>query len=323
MKSIKLIASSVDSEDQEKSLEKLKCDFSSNAVDYFLSQWWENGQCGRWAEIHIRNYLNFGISTTSRVEGSHGAIKGALTSSSGTLYTAGKKLNRRGIDRAQQLSVIGSTQTLFVRQEIRNQIETSKLCTAISRSALELVYGEVVKKLHQQEDEGSRENCGCSTWNRYLLPCSHRIELAVPISITDIHPRWWVVHPEFSPVNVEFQHIDAELLLDLKDPAAALPRKGRPKGTRRLKTSSEAVQIATDRIEKARRCGSCKNSGHNRRKCPKLSSNLTTTENETTSTEQDVRTTQQLVASDDADSRRGEGFEEMWSDVFSVIEDGM
>ncbi|KAK9358003.1 hypothetical protein V1504DRAFT_462485 [Lipomyces starkeyi] len=96
------------------------------------------------------------------------------------------------------------------------------------------------------------------------------------------------------------------MLLDLKDPAAALPRKGRPRGTRRLKTSAETVQIATDRIEKVGRCGSCKNTGHNRRKCPKLLSN-------------------QLVASDDAGFRRDAEFEEMWSDVFSLnplIEDG-
>ncbi|KAK9362205.1 hypothetical protein V1504DRAFT_474501 [Lipomyces starkeyi] len=106
--------------------------------------------------------------------------------------------------------------------------------------------------------------------------------------------------------------------LDLKDPPAALPRKGRPRGTRRLNTSAETVQIATDRIEKVRRRGSCKNTGHNRRKCPKLSSNLTNTENETTATEQDERTTQQLVASDE----RHEEFQKMWSDVFSLIEDG-
>ncbi|KAK9313733.1 hypothetical protein V1524DRAFT_448709 [Lipomyces starkeyi] len=189
------------------------------------------------------------------------------------------------------ISVIGSNETLFVRLEIRSQIETSNLCTAISRSVLELVYAEVVKKLRQQEEECSRENCGCSTWNP-----------SVPISITDIHPRWWV-HPQFSP------HIDAEML------------KGRRRGTRRLKTSAETVQIATDRIKKVRRCGSCKNTGHNRRKCPQHLSNVTTTENETTATEQVERTTQQLVASDDAGSRRDEEFEEMRSDVFSLIED--
>ncbi|KAJ8100814.1 hypothetical protein POJ06DRAFT_295671 [Lipomyces tetrasporus] len=242
---------------------------------------------------------NFGISTTSRVEGSHGAMKGGLTS-------------------AQQLSVIGSNETLFVRLEIRNQIETPKLCTTISRSALELVYAEVVKKLHQQEEESSRENCGCSTWNRYLLPCSHRIELGVSISITDIHPRWWV-HPKVSPLNVAFQHIDTEMLLHLKDPPAALPRK------------AEAVQIATDQIEKVRRCGSCKNTGHNRRKCPKLLSNLTTTENGTTAKDQEEGISQQLVTSNDADflgdegtagydhDYRDEEFAEMWSDVFSLI----
>ncbi|KAK9241865.1 hypothetical protein V1506DRAFT_525072 [Lipomyces tetrasporus] len=84
------------------------------------------------------------------------------------------------------------------------------------------------------------------------------------------------------------------MLLDLKDPAAALPRKYRPRGTRRLKASGLGSE-----------------SGLGLRKCPKLSNDLTTTENETTVTEQDERTMQQLVASDDADSRRDEEFEEM------------
>ncbi|KAK9428581.1 hypothetical protein V1505DRAFT_287553, partial [Lipomyces doorenjongii] len=270
MKVIQAIGGSVDSESQTNSLEELKRDFAAEPVHYFLSQWWENGQCERWAEMHIRNHPNFGISTTSRVEGSHGAIKRGLTSSSGSLYTAGKKMNRQDNDRAQHLSIEGSNEALFVRQEIRNQIETSKLCTAISRSGLALVYGEVMKKMQQQQQEdGSWETCACSAWHRYLLPCSHRIQLGVPISVADIHPRWWV-YPDFPPVNVSFQHIDPEILLGLKDPVAALPRKGRPKGTRRLQTSAEVVQKTTDRIEKVRRCGSCKMPGHNRRKCPKL-----------------------------------------------------
>ncbi|KAK9342311.1 hypothetical protein V1522DRAFT_460971 [Lipomyces starkeyi] len=149
-------------------------------------------RCERWAEGHIRNHLNFGLSTASRVEGSHGAMNGALH-------------------------------------------ETSKLCTAISRSALELVYAEAVKKLHQQEEKGSRENCGCSTWNRYLLPCSHRIELGVGAS-------------SFLPRQ---RRISAYRCSN----AVALPRKGRPRGTRQPKTSAETVQLASDRIENVRRCG--------------------------------------------------------------------
>ncbi|KAK9366771.1 hypothetical protein V1509DRAFT_216220 [Lipomyces kononenkoae] len=27
-----------------------------------FTQWWANGTCKAWAEIHIRNYLNFGVS---------------------------------------------------------------------------------------------------------------------------------------------------------------------------------------------------------------------------------------------------------------------
>ncbi|KAK9369640.1 hypothetical protein V1509DRAFT_652015 [Lipomyces kononenkoae] len=88
----------------------------------------------------IRKHMNFGNSTTSRVEGSRGALKGALTSSSGTLLTAGKKINHRARDQSEQSSIIGSNQNLHVSLEIRNQVETANLCTAISRSALELVY---------------------------------------------------------------------------------------------------------------------------------------------------------------------------------------
>ncbi|KAK9481957.1 hypothetical protein V1527DRAFT_61580 [Lipomyces starkeyi] len=68
----------------------------------------------------------------SFVNGSHGAMKGALTSSSGTLYAAAKKINHSGIERSQQLSVISSNENMFVRLDIRNQVETALLCTAIS-----------------------------------------------------------------------------------------------------------------------------------------------------------------------------------------------
>ncbi|ODQ73424.1 hypothetical protein LIPSTDRAFT_70394 [Lipomyces starkeyi NRRL Y-11557] len=50
--------------------------------------------CERWVEIHLRRYSK---------------------SSSGTIYTAAKKINRRGTERSQQLSIIGSNKNLFVR----------------------------------------------------------------------------------------------------------------------------------------------------------------------------------------------------------------
>ncbi|KAK9241912.1 hypothetical protein V1506DRAFT_569289 [Lipomyces tetrasporus] len=166
----------------------------------------------------MQKYSNCGISTTSTAEGSHGALKGALPSSSGTLHTATKIINRKGTERSQQLS-----------------IETSTLCTAISRPALEMVYAEAAKKLQHQEKDGTTEKCSCTI----------RSQLGLPIDVTSIHPRWRVQ-------------------TTLPDPLAAIPRKGRPKGTRRLKTSAEIVQLSSDRIEKVRR------SGHDRRSCPKL-----------------------------------------------------
>ncbi|KAK9371900.1 uncharacterized protein V1513DRAFT_454017, partial [Lipomyces chichibuensis] len=48
----------------------------------------------------------------------------------------------------------------------------------------------------------------------------------------------------------------------------------RPRGTRRLKTSAEIVQKAADRMNRVRRCGSCRRVGHNRRRCPRLLSKM-------------------------------------------------
>ncbi|KAK9371611.1 uncharacterized protein V1513DRAFT_434491 [Lipomyces chichibuensis] len=59
-------------------------------------------------------------------------------------------------------------------------------------------------------------------------------------------------------------------LLVLKDPSVELPRKGRPRGTRRLKASAEIVQHAAAHVAKVRRCGTCHEAGHNQRKCPKV-----------------------------------------------------
>ncbi|KAK9236152.1 hypothetical protein V1525DRAFT_445068, partial [Lipomyces kononenkoae] len=209
-------------------------------------------------------------STTSRVEGSHGALKGALTSSSGTLLPAGKKINRRARDQSEQSSIIGSNQNLHVSLEIRNQVETATLCTAISRSALELVYAEVRKKLNHNDEDGTTDNCACTIGNRYLLPCSHQIQLGVPLDVAEIHPRWRVSQV-LPPPNVVGHNIDPETLSTiLKDPKASLPRKGRPTGTRRLQTSAENILNAADRRETVRRCGSCHEAGHNRRTCPRF-----------------------------------------------------
>ncbi|ODQ71079.1 hypothetical protein LIPSTDRAFT_5106 [Lipomyces starkeyi NRRL Y-11557] len=172
---------------------------------------------------------------------------------------------------------------------------------------MELVYAAVMKKKQHQEEDDTWESCRCSTWNRYLLPCSHRIQLGVPISITQIDPRWWV-HPEFLPVNVAFQRIDAAILLELKDPVATLPRKGRPNGTRRLQTPAEVVQLPT-----ASR------------------NNLIITENEATAKEQEEPAAWQndeaqlqddeSISGHDRDYRHDE-VEEMWSDVFCLFKDG-
>ncbi|KAK9367338.1 hypothetical protein V1509DRAFT_566902 [Lipomyces kononenkoae] len=267
MTAIKEVASSVCQTELEKKLETLKAEFLAKAVEYFLKQWWIGGNAECWAELYISRYLNFGISTTSRVEGSHSALKSALSSSSGTLYTAGQKMNYRNRERAEQLTVLNSNENIIVRYDIRTQVETSMLCTTISRSAMELIYTEVMKKIHAQEEPGTMDNCNCVTRIRYLLPCSHQIQLGVPLELEKIHPRWRI-NVALPPLTVPGQNLDPSVIAGIKDPEVLVTRKGRPRGTRRLPTSAEIVQRAADRVERVRRCGSCRKVGHTRRRCP-------------------------------------------------------
>ncbi|KAK9258332.1 hypothetical protein V1519DRAFT_26786 [Lipomyces tetrasporus] len=75
------------------------------------------------------------------------------------------------------------------------------------------------------------------------------------LDVTDIHPPWRV-NPVLPPLSVALHNIDPDTLSSvLKDPSITLPRKGRPRETRRLQTSAENVLNVIDRREKVRRCG--------------------------------------------------------------------
>ncbi|KAK9236844.1 hypothetical protein V1525DRAFT_426786 [Lipomyces kononenkoae] len=190
MKQIQKAASTIDPNSQEEELNQLRDNFPPQAVDYFFTQWWANSTCKAWAEIHIRNYVNFGVSSTSRVEGSHGAMKTALTSSSGTLYTATTKKKRRESAQSRTLSIVGSNQNVRVRLEIRNQ---------------------VLKKLEHKEEQGTDARGSCTIRTRFLLPCSHQIVLGQPIHVASIHPRWRV-QPTLPDVDIPSQDIDTAMI---------------------------------------------------------------------------------------------------------------
>ncbi|KAK9319779.1 hypothetical protein V1517DRAFT_31318 [Lipomyces orientalis] len=237
MKQIQKIASSVDRNCQEEELTQLRDKFPIQAADYFFDQRWTNGLCESWAEIHVRKYSNFGISTSLK------------------LHTATKLVNRKGTEQSQQLSVVGSNQNLFVRLEIRNQINGNVVYNNIPTCAGDGICRRSEEVVSSGRG-GTAEKCSSTIRSRYLLPCSHHIELGRPIDLPSIHPRWRV--QATLAINVPPQHVDPAILAVLQDPPVAMPRirKGRPKGMRRLQTSAEIVQQAADRTEKARQCGS-------------------------------------------------------------------
>ncbi|KAK9350163.1 hypothetical protein V1523DRAFT_114675 [Lipomyces doorenjongii] len=75
----------------------------------------------------------------------------------------------------QQLSVIGSNKNLLVRLETRDQIETEMLFTTISRSALEMVYAEVVIEAAASGREEHERELQLYRQEPFSLPCSPQI----------------------------------------------------------------------------------------------------------------------------------------------------
>ncbi|KAK9357403.1 hypothetical protein V1504DRAFT_436770 [Lipomyces starkeyi] len=136
-----------------------------------------------------------------------------------------------------------------------------------------------MKKVHKQEEDGTNAVVG------------------VPLDVQEIHP-------ELPPLNVSWQHIDPDRLSVLQNPLVALPRKGRPRRTRRLKTSAEIVQKAADRMEKvSRSLSESSQAPDTKERVP------VTDDNEAMAEDDEV---------DDCDERDAH-FKVMWADALSLM----
>ncbi|KAK9344644.1 hypothetical protein V1522DRAFT_437200 [Lipomyces starkeyi] len=213
-------------------------------------------------------------------------------------------MNYRNRQHSTQLSVILSNENIIVRYSIRTQ------------------------KIH---GPGTMDKCNCATRIRYLLPCSHQIQLGVPLQVAQVHPRWRI-QGALPALTVPNQNLDSSAIADIKDIAVLVKRKGRPRGTRRLAISAEIVQRAADRTERVRRCGSCRRFGHTRRTCPirktregqsGFSASLTSANDASIQVEQlqdvDIGTGKEDDPPETNDED-GSTLEEMWTDILSTIE---
>ncbi|KAK9328269.1 hypothetical protein V1520DRAFT_226936 [Lipomyces starkeyi] len=247
-------------------------------------------------------------------------------------------MNYTNRQHSEQLSVINLNENIIVRYNIRTQVETSMLCSAISRSALELIHTEVIKKIHGQEEPGTMKKCNCATRIRYLLPCSHQIQLDVPLPVAQVHPRWRL-QGGLPAITVPSQNLDSSAIADIRDTAVLVKRKGRPRGTPRFATSAEIVQQAADRTERVRLCGSCRKVVHTRRTCPipvhqstghtregqsGFSASLPRANDASIQVEQlpdaDIATGKEDDPPETNDED-GSSLEEMWTDIMSTIEE--
>ncbi|KAK9481605.1 hypothetical protein V1527DRAFT_499641 [Lipomyces starkeyi] len=109
-------------------------------------------------------------------------------------------MNYRNRQHSEQLSAINSNENIIVRYSIRTQI------------------------IHRQEEQGTMDKCNCATRTRYLLPCSHHIQLGVPLQVAQVHPRWRI-QGALPALTVPSQNLDSSAIADIKDIAVSVREK--------------------------------------------------------------------------------------------------
>ena len=169
--------------------------------------------------------MHFGVSTTSRVEGAHSALKGYLQISTGDLQAVvdriGLLLTNQGVEaraaKARARTRIGG--------DLRVPLFVDLLGVA-SPVALRLLLGQRRRLLGEPTPE--LPPCRGVFRRAIGLPCAHefadRERTGVSLQPSELHP-YWLLERSHRPVE------PVDPLLLLRDPPVATP-KGRPKGAR-------------------------------------------------------------------------------------------
>ena len=243
-----------------------------------------------------KSILHFGHLVTSRVEGAHGVLKSWLKVSTGDLKEVCSKVelsvNNQVRSIRHQIRVDGSSKVVSLTHPIWLNVNGR-----ISHFALKRTSEQFEKSKRMTSNDPA---CTDFIWTTMGLPCSHKLKelLDSNKSLTqeDFHPHWWVIKQHTMPpssnsnsISQILSQMEARLqeapphqrglLLEkfeevfereiVRDPQVVHSR-GRPAGssesassTRRQPSNFEVAETA-----ERRKCGICKQGGHNRRTCP-------------------------------------------------------
>jgi hypothetical protein len=137
------------------------------------------------------NYMHLGNTTTNRVEGSHGRLKGYLHGSTGDLATGWEAIDKMLINQFTELQATFGRNVSVVEHTFKDHYLYALLNFKVSRAALNHIRRE---ELRVEECGMDSKKCGCLMRRTYGLPCAcviaRKIKNNLPIRLDEVNAHW-------------------------------------------------------------------------------------------------------------------------------------
>jgi len=191
----------------------------------------------QWAKHVVREYLNFGQTTTSQSESSNHCAKTYLLSGVCDWYELIKALRQMVVNNKHTYEQRTADEQVRVRQRYIAHHFLGDLRYKITRRALDIINDERIRCISEIKEKPAEFVCDerCTTWRQFRLPCAHSIYERVaggevrPFTVDDVDKRWLSDHRDDPP------H------LHIQDPRRAIPR-GRPRN-QEMKPSELPIEL--------------------------------------------------------------------------------